>query len=104
MIVIVPNELRDAINEKLNAAIEEHKDAEQDRDLLFSQLLWHFNKYGTIPEFTLIPPVERHLKQVADAVNETATVVVGEAVVVSNRPTSVMVLPPVAQVIVPTTW
>ena len=53
MIVIVPNELRDMINEKLDAAFREVPEAEKDRDVLYRQLLSYFNKYGVIPDFKL---------------------------------------------------
>lgn len=51
--VIVPNELRDAINAKLDAAISKCPDAEQDREALYSQLLAYFDEHGEIPDFDL---------------------------------------------------
>jgi len=53
MIVIVPNELRDALNEKLDAAFLEVPEAEKDRDVLYHQLLSYFDEYGVIPNFKL---------------------------------------------------
>ena len=54
MLVIVPNSLRDAINEKLDAAIAEVPDAEKDREVLYSQLLAYFNENGVVPNFSLV--------------------------------------------------
>ena len=51
--VIVPNELRDAINVKLDAAIAACPDAVKDRDALYHQLLAYFDEHGEIPEFSL---------------------------------------------------
>lgn len=53
MIVIVPDSLAAAINEKLDAAIAVCSDAAQDREVLYSQLLSYFNEHGVIPDFTL---------------------------------------------------
>ena len=58
--VIVPNDLRDAINTKLDAAIAELPEpdrpfAEKDREFLYSQLLDAFDEHGVIPDFTLAP-------------------------------------------------
>ena len=55
-IVIVPDSLRNAINEKLDAAIADEPAAEKDRDLLYHQLLDAFNEYGYLPEFSLRKP------------------------------------------------
>lgn len=53
MIVIVPNHLRDAINEKLDAAFKEVPEAEKDRDVLYHKLLEYFDEHGVIPDFKL---------------------------------------------------
>lgn len=50
---IVPNSLRDAINERLNTQIAIHPDAEADRDALYSMLLEYFDEHGVIPDFSL---------------------------------------------------
>jgi hypothetical protein len=52
-IVLVPDALREAINAKLDAAIEEHPDAQKDREILFSQLLAFSDEHGFIPDFSL---------------------------------------------------
>lgn len=54
MLVIVPDSLRAAINEKLDAAIALAPDAESERENLFNQLLAYFNEHGVIPEFSLV--------------------------------------------------
>jgi len=51
--VIVPNELRDAINAKLDAAITACPDAANDRDALYNQLLAYFDEHGEVPDFDL---------------------------------------------------
>jgi hypothetical protein len=52
-LVIVPNELRDAINAKLDAAIATEPGAALDRDELYSQLLAYFDEHGQLPEFVI---------------------------------------------------
>lgn len=54
-LVIVPNSLRDAINAKLDAAIEACPDAAKDRAELYRQLLAYFNEHGELPDFRLEP-------------------------------------------------
>jgi hypothetical protein len=51
--VIVPNDLRDTINAKLDAAFLKCPDAEKDRDVLYQQLLDYFDDMGVIPDFEL---------------------------------------------------
>lgn len=51
--LIVPNSLRDAINEKLDAAIASAPGAEADRKLFYDHLLEYFDEHGSLPEFTL---------------------------------------------------
>lgn len=51
--MIVPNELRDEINSRLDAAIAEHPEAEKDRDELESMLLGYYDEHGIIPDFSL---------------------------------------------------
>jgi len=54
MFVVVPNELRDAINVKLDAALAGHPEAtEKDRRVLYGQLLSYFNEHGCLPDFTV---------------------------------------------------
>lgn len=53
MVFIVPDPLRDAINEKLDAAIKLCPEAETERERLFRELLEHFNEHGVVPDFKL---------------------------------------------------
>jgi hypothetical protein len=57
--VIVPNDIRDAINAKLDAAILAVPDAAKDRDALYEQLLDYFDQHGVVPDFTLTPKERR---------------------------------------------
>jgi len=52
-LVIVPNSLRDAINEKIDTALLECPEAAPDRDYFYSVLLNYFDEHGHIPEFRL---------------------------------------------------
>jgi len=53
MILIVPNELRNAINRALDDAMAECPEAECERNVLYKQLLAHFDEHGVIPQFTI---------------------------------------------------
>jgi hypothetical protein len=53
MFLVVPDSLRHAIDEKLDAALKEAPEAARDRDHLFRQLLSFFNDHGYLPEFSL---------------------------------------------------
>jgi len=58
MILIVPNSLRDKINEKLDLAFasmtpEESEEAQTDREYLYKQLLFFFGENGHLPDFTV---------------------------------------------------
>ncbi len=53
MIVVVPNALRDAINDVLDRAIAECPGAATERDALYEQLLAYFDEHGVIPDFTI---------------------------------------------------
>jgi hypothetical protein len=53
MLVIVPNELRDAINENLDAAIRQKPEADKDREMMYDQLLNFYNEHGYVPDFSL---------------------------------------------------
>lgn len=55
MIVIVPDTLRDTINEKLDAAFGACPRAEKDREHFYIQLLRYFDEHGTIPDFKIEP-------------------------------------------------
>jgi len=53
MFYVVPDSLRLAIEEKLDAEIAKVPEAAPDREHLYGQLLAYFNDHGVIPEFTL---------------------------------------------------
>lgn len=52
-LVIVPDSLRNAINAKLDAAIEVCPDAAKERAELYRQLLAYFDEHGALPDFHL---------------------------------------------------
>lgn len=52
-IVIVPDSLRNSINEALDAAIKEQPAAEKDREVLYGHLLDFFDLHGYIPSFSI---------------------------------------------------
>lgn len=54
-LVIVPNELSEAIHEKLRAAAEGLILTSEEYDQHYKTLLQYFDEHGTIPYFTLAP-------------------------------------------------
>jgi len=50
---IIPNYLRDEINEKLDEQIVLEPGAEKDRKTLYQQILNYVIEHGVIPSFTL---------------------------------------------------
>ena len=53
MIAILPNFVRDAINEKLDAAFTEQSEAVIHRDIYFQKLLEFYDDNGYIPDFQI---------------------------------------------------
>ena len=53
MLAIVPDDLREAIEARLDEAIASCPDAAADRDELYRQLLSYFHEHGVIPNFSL---------------------------------------------------
>ena len=53
MIYIIPNELRDKINKKLDEAIKKVPAAEKNREYLYNSLLTYYNEHGIVPDFDL---------------------------------------------------
>jgi len=51
--VLVPNELRDAIYERIDEALKVCPDAAQDRELFYRALLEAYDDLGYIPDFSL---------------------------------------------------
>ena len=54
MLVIVPNQLRDTIYQKIDEQIKLTPDALPERENLYYQLLDYYDENGTIPDFSLI--------------------------------------------------
>ena len=52
-LIIVPNALRDAIYERIDAAIVEHPDAASEREDYYQQVLAYYDEHGYVPEFSL---------------------------------------------------
>lgn len=53
MITVVPDVLRDTINDKLTEAYRDMPEAEVGRETHFNALLAYFDEHGTIPDFTI---------------------------------------------------
>ena len=54
MLVIVPNELRDAIQRKLGEALKDFPEcSKEDRQFLYQQILKYYNEHGVVPDFQL---------------------------------------------------
>ncbi|WP_376956480.1 hypothetical protein ABNQ39_00410 (plasmid) [Azospirillum sp. A26] len=53
MLLVIPNDIRDELNARLDEQIAAHPDAAADRDVLFAQLVDHVNRTGVIPDFSL---------------------------------------------------
>jgi hypothetical protein len=54
MLVLVPNDLSDAIYQKIDAQIALCPDAAPDRELFYERLIGYFNEHGVVPDFTLV--------------------------------------------------
>ena len=50
---VIPSDLIDAINRRLDRAIEDCPEAAKDREFLYDQCLLAVDRYGYIPEFSL---------------------------------------------------
>jgi hypothetical protein len=55
MLVIVPNELSEAIYQKVDAQLELVPQLKDQRENIYSDLLAYFDEHGTIPDFTIAP-------------------------------------------------
>lgn len=53
MFVIVPNELSDAIYERIDKQLEKVPSLVDQREDIYHELLAYFNEHGVIPDFTL---------------------------------------------------
>lgn len=54
MTYIVPNELRDAIYEQIDAQIKENHELTPGREEIYGQILEYYNQHGVIPKFKII--------------------------------------------------
>ena len=52
-LVIVPDDLYNAIHARLDELFKEFPDAEKDRDALYHQVLAYFDEFGRLPSFTI---------------------------------------------------
>lgn len=53
-VFIVPNELREALLARIDAALADApEEARADRDAIYAQLLAYYNEHGEIPEFSI---------------------------------------------------
>ena len=53
-LVVVPNELRDAINRELDRALKRaDAEAQNDREQFFNQILCFYDEHGHIPEISI---------------------------------------------------
>ena len=53
MLCVVPNELRDAINKKVDAFILQYPDQKDNRENIYKDMLSVFNSQGVIPGIAL---------------------------------------------------
>ena len=54
MILIVPNVLRDAINTKLDLALQKNPEATIAREELYKQMLVFFDENGYVPDISIV--------------------------------------------------
>lgn len=52
-LVIVPNHVRDAINDALDRKLVLWPEAAGDREKLYQQLLAYFDEFGVVPDFAI---------------------------------------------------
>ena len=53
MFIILPDGVKDEINRRVDAFLEDHPDREIDRDELYDEMIQFFGHRGQIPEITL---------------------------------------------------
>lgn len=54
-LVIVPDALEASMKEMIDREVAKYPEAERERDIIRSQLIAFFSRYGYLPEFTLEP-------------------------------------------------
>lgn len=52
-LVVVPDSLRNDINDKLESAYQDCPDARADHEALYADMLAYFDEHGGIPDITL---------------------------------------------------
>ncbi len=57
-IVVIYDELNNAINNALDKAIEKCPGAEKERENLYQQLLMYFDEHGVLPDFSIKSSLE----------------------------------------------
>lgn len=57
-VVIVPNEVRDAIYQKVDKALEPVPQLKEKREEIYAHLLDHYDKTGVIADFKIVPDEE----------------------------------------------
>jgi len=55
-LVIVPDELREAVHAAIDKALNGRPCSGEERESIYGQLLWHYGEHGCIPEFALEEP------------------------------------------------
>jgi len=53
-IVVVPNELRDAINRSIDTALNGRPIEHDEREVIYRMILRHYDEHGAIPDFSLL--------------------------------------------------
>jgi len=51
--IILPGWLKHTIDARLDAALVACPEAKKDREALFKQLVWYFDRHGHLPDFTI---------------------------------------------------
>jgi hypothetical protein len=54
-LLIVPNQLRDTLYEKIDAQLVRCPAASVDREWFYKELLGHYTRLGYVPDFELVP-------------------------------------------------
>lgn len=58
-IVIVPNDLRDALYAKIDEQLVDHPGLIEQRESIYKDLLNYYDEHGVVPDFTLVGVRER---------------------------------------------
>lgn len=55
MFVVVPNELRDAIYERVDEELKKHPELRDQRESIYQDILKYYDEHGSIPDFSVEP-------------------------------------------------